>query len=71
MIGTHEFEYTNYMLMEPDESTHLTTDNRTIAGVCRSIMAQPNKLLHKTHTREMMTQRRWNDNVVGGSEELQ
>ena len=32
MVGTHEFAYTNWMLMEPVESSHLTTDKRTVAG---------------------------------------
>jgi hypothetical protein len=32
MIGYQEFAYTNRKLMEPDESSHPTTDKRTVAG---------------------------------------
>ena len=33
MIGTHEFAYRNWMLMEPNKSSHLTNDKVTVAGV--------------------------------------
>jgi len=69
MIGTHQFAYTNNMLMELDESTHLTTDKRTVAGeMCAGhyfIVTQPNTLLHKTHPIQMLTHSRWNDSVAG------
>ena len=64
MIGTHEFAHTNYMLMQPDGSTLLTTYKRTVV-VFRPIVAQLSKLLHKTNPREMLTHNRWNDSVAG------
>ena len=32
IIGTHEFAHRNWMLMEPNKSSHLTNDKVTVAG---------------------------------------
>ena len=48
IISTHEFAYRNWMLIEPCESSHLTTDKRTLAGENKfqGKQGQLNKLQH-------------------------
>ena len=38
VIGTHEFSYTNRMLMEPDGSIHPTTDKSTIIHLLENLV---------------------------------
>ena len=75
VIGTHEFAYRNWMLMEPYESSYLTTDKRTPCWriVCRPKVAQPNKLQHNPVQERcsLVVDGMIDLQGVGGSQELQ
>lgn len=38
VIGTHEFAYTNRVLMQPDGSVHPTTDKSTVIHLLENIL---------------------------------
>jgi hypothetical protein len=79
VIGTHEFAYTNRVLMRPDGSIHPTTDKSTVIHMLEDMVKADGESVprdHHTHhnrKRKLLSNSRWYGSLAGvdGCQELQ